>query len=157
MDTSTENAISVTYRGVDKSETLNQQVIEKMGSLSEKYFNRLVSCEVVFSKLNHHFLCKIRMHMGKLDIMAQGEGYDIRVAFAQAEEHTSKQLRRQKREIREDKPTGITKDQIINNMTHIPRDDDDLTLEEEIRAAANNRTEYDLAIAELARKKQTQS
>lgn len=81
--------------------------IEKMAA---KYFGHLVSASAHFTGEGILSRCSITVQMGGLPRMAaEASDKDMKTAFNQALDKVATQLRRTKREIREDKPARIDK------------------------------------------------
>jgi ribosomal subunit interface protein len=79
-----------------------------------KYLDRLNRATVHFSREGHGYRCSIQMQMGGLTgASAHAQHEDIYRAFDQAHQRVAKQLRRAKRELRNDKPDGPIKTMLL--------------------------------------------
>ena len=78
--------------------------------LAEKYFGRLVSATAHFTNEGVTSRCSVNIQMGGLPMMsAEASAKDLRQAFNLALDKVATQLRRAKREVREDKPARVDK------------------------------------------------
>jgi ribosomal subunit interface protein len=136
--------VTVTGRNMDVGEVMTDHVRTQMATLSQKYFGRLVTCRVVFTKQNkgRSFTCNIGVSVAH-DMHYDGEAEfdDVRICFNRAYEHVAKQLRRTKRALHEDKPNGHMKEQIFNELSRpdvepvgdiplLPIDGNDLSIDD---------------------------
>ncbi len=79
--------------------------------MAGKYFGRLNVASAHFSREGSGYRCSVNMQMGALRMMsAEAQNHDIYLAFNAALEKVVKQLRRAKRELREDKGERVGKD-----------------------------------------------
>lgn len=111
--------VTVSGRHMELGDALTQHVQTQMTSLSEKYFGRMVVCRVVFAKRSkgHASTCNIRVLVGrKLHYSSNAESDTVHRCFAMACERMAKQLRRKKRALHEDKPSGQTKELVFNEL-----------------------------------------
>jgi len=94
--------ITVTGRHLDVGASLRQRVEEALGAAVAKYFDRAIEAHVTFDKRGNFFQAEIAVHVGR-GIVAQGsaEADDPYIAFAAAQEHLAKRLRRHKRRLRD--------------------------------------------------------
>lgn len=94
--------ITVTGRHLDVGASLRQRVEEGLEAAVAKYFDRAIDAHVTFDKRGNFFQVEIAVHVGR-GIVAQGgaEADDPYVAFAAAQEHLAKRLRRHKRRLRD--------------------------------------------------------
>ncbi|MCE2518303.1 MAG: ribosome-associated translation inhibitor RaiA [Alphaproteobacteria bacterium] len=94
--------ISITGHQTDVSETLRHHVEQVLGSAIDKYFADSLSAHVTFSREAQSHRVHISVHVGH-DINAEGhgDGLTASAAFGKAMEHVAKQLRRNKRKLRE--------------------------------------------------------
>jgi ribosomal subunit interface protein len=82
--------------------------------VASKYFGRLNTASAHFSKEGISYRCSVTMQMGGLPMMsAEAKDKDIYLAFNAALAKVGKQLRRTKRELREDKPARTDKDMVL--------------------------------------------
>jgi ribosomal subunit interface protein len=94
--------ITVTGRHLDVGASLRTRVEESLNATVAKYFDRAIEAHVTFDKRASFFHAEIAVHVGR-GIVAQGgaEADDPYVAFAAAQEHLAKRLRRHKRRLRD--------------------------------------------------------
>ena len=94
--------ITVTGRHLDVGASLRTRVEESLAATVAKYFDRAIEAHVTFDKRASFFQAEIAVHVGR-GIVAQGgaEADDPYVAFAAAQEHLAKRLRRHKRRLRD--------------------------------------------------------
>ncbi|WP_158291885.1 HPF/RaiA family ribosome-associated protein [Paracraurococcus ruber] len=107
--------VIVSGHQVDVGDALRGHATEQLQALSQKYFGGAQDVTCTFSRIgNGGFGCAIRVHSGR-DLYFDGEAEHAAApgAFALALERVSKQLRRRKRELREDKPTNPTRDGVL--------------------------------------------
>lgn len=79
-------------------------------NMAEKYFGRLISATVHFTGEGVTTRCTVNVQMGGLPrTSAEASAKEMRIAFREALERVAKQLRRAKRELREDKPARVDK------------------------------------------------
>ena len=114
-DDTIASRIIVSGHQVDVGETLRQHATEQLDALARKYFGGAEDITCTFSRTGKGgFGCAIRVHSGRgLYFDGEGENTAAPVAFNQALERVAKQLRRRKRELREDKPVNPTKDGVL--------------------------------------------
>lgn len=107
--------IIVSGHQVDVGDTLRAHATEELEALGHKYFDGAKDATCTFSRTgNGGFGCAIRVHSGRgLHFEGEGEHAAAPGAFALALEHVAKQLRRRKRELREDKPVNPTRDGVL--------------------------------------------
>jgi ribosome-associated translation inhibitor RaiA len=111
----TASRIIVSGHQVDVGEALRGHATEQLDALAQKYFGGAEDITCTFSRIgNGGFGCAIRVHSGRgLYFDGEGEHAVAQAAFAQALERVAKQLRRRKRELREDKPVNPTRDGVL--------------------------------------------
>lgn len=112
-----EGRIIISGHQTEVGDALRAHTQEQVERLSAKYFNGAEDITVTFSRGNKGvgFDCNIRVHVGR-DMFFDGQGDHPRnayTAFASALERVSKQLRRQKRALREDKPVNVMKEALL--------------------------------------------
>ena len=82
--------------------------------MASKYFGPLNMASAHFSREGISYRCSVTMRMGGLPMKsAEATDKDIYLAFNAALAKVGKQLRRTKRELREDKPEGTDKDVVL--------------------------------------------
>lgn len=94
--------ISVSGKQIDIGDALRAHVEEHLSTSVEKYFDKAIDGNVVFSREAHLFRADVLVHVGR-DIQFQGHGEADApyAAFDLALERTAKQLRRHKRKLRD--------------------------------------------------------
>ncbi|MFC7476517.1 HPF/RaiA family ribosome-associated protein [Dankookia sp. GCM10030260] len=117
-DPATNDATSrivISGHQVDVGDTLRAHATEQLDALGHKYFDRAEDATCTFSRTGSGgFGCAIRLHSGRgLFFEGTAEHAAAPGAFALALEHVAKQLRRRKRELREDKPVNPTRDGVL--------------------------------------------
>ncbi|HEY8613445.1 MAG TPA: HPF/RaiA family ribosome-associated protein [Roseomonas sp.] len=116
-DVTREGRIIVSGHQTDVGEALRTHATEQASRLSAKYFNGAEDITITFSPggKGAGFGCNVRVHVGR-GLFFDGHGEHARnayTAFASALERVAKQLRRQKRAMREDKPVNATKEALL--------------------------------------------
>jgi ribosomal subunit interface protein len=111
----TAAAITVSGHQVDVGDGLTEHATNQLQSVAAKYFGGAETIAVTFSRTGKGgFGCAIRVHTGKnLFFDGEADHADAYAAFNMALEHVAKQLRRRKRELREDKPVNPTKQSLL--------------------------------------------
>ena len=111
---STGKAISVQSSRVDLGDTFRDHAQQSIVRAASKYFGQLNSASVHVTREGPFFRCTVNVQMGSIKIMsAEHQHESCYVAFNGALAKVEKQLRRAKRELREDKPTRTDKDVMI--------------------------------------------
>jgi ribosomal subunit interface protein len=99
--------VTVSGRNMECGVALGEFVTTHLETLSQKYFGRLLTCRVVFTKnpKGHAFTCHIQVVIGhNMFYASEATSNNVHAAFNQAYEHLAKQVRRKKRKLHEDKP-----------------------------------------------------
>jgi ribosomal subunit interface protein len=106
--------ITVQSSNIDLGSSLPEHARESILRVASKYFRRLNTASVHFNREGITYRCSVNMQMGALP-MKSGEARDkdIYVAFNTALNKVAKQLRRTKREVREDKAERVDKDAVL--------------------------------------------
>jgi ribosomal subunit interface protein len=106
--------ITVQSSNVALGEALPQYARECILKIAGKYFGRLNTASVHFTREGITYRCSVNIQMGALKMMsAEAQEKDIRLAFTSALDKVAKQLRRYKREQREDKGVRVDKDVVV--------------------------------------------
>jgi len=106
--------ITVQSSSIDLGSSLPGHVRDSVLRVASKYFGRLNTASVHFNREGITYRCSVNMQMGGLPMKsAEARDKDIYVAFNAALEKVGKQLRRTKREVREDKGERVDKDQSL--------------------------------------------
>ncbi len=113
---SIDKDITVQSSNVDLGSSLPGHARESILRVASKYFGRLNTASVHFNREGITYRCSVNMQMGALP-MKSGEARDkdIYVAFNTALNKVAKQLRRTKREVREDKAERVDKDAVLRD------------------------------------------
>ncbi|RYD67536.1 MAG: ribosome-associated translation inhibitor RaiA [Verrucomicrobiaceae bacterium] len=108
-----DQAVNIQSSNIDLGEALTWHARQKVENLGAKFFGRITSAYVHFRKEGETTVCSIRFKVGGLKPFA-GDMMHVNPyrAFNYALDKVEKQLRRMKRELREDKP--VRKDKYAN-------------------------------------------
>ena len=113
--------IAVQSSNIDLGSSLPNHAREGILRVASKYFGRLNTASVHFSREGITYRCSVNMQMGSLPIKsAEGSDKDIYLAFNTALNKLATQLRRTKREVREDKGERVDKDMLLRSGLHAP-------------------------------------
>lgn len=109
------SSVIVSGHQVDVGEALRNHAVAQLQALAHKYFGRAEEVTCTFSRTGSGgFGCAIRVHSGHgRHFDGEAEHAAAPGAFTLALEHVAKQLRRRKREVREDKPVNPTRDGVL--------------------------------------------
>jgi ribosomal subunit interface protein len=109
-----DNAITIQSSTIHLGDGLPDYARENILRVASKYFGRLNTASAHFTKEGITYRCSVNMQMGGLPMKsAEGKDKDIYLAFNAALEKVAKQLRRTKRELREDKGKRVDKDAVL--------------------------------------------
>jgi ribosomal subunit interface protein len=99
-----DRTILVQSSSIDLGDVLPDYARTSILQLAGKYFGHLNTASVHFNREGIMYRCTINIQMGALRMMSgEARSTDIYAAFRLALERVAKQLRRAKRELREDK------------------------------------------------------
>jgi ribosomal subunit interface protein len=113
---SVDTAIAVQSSNVDLSDAFRDQAKQNIIRTASKYFGRLNTASVHVNREGAFFRCTVNIQMGALKMMsAEFQHKDCYLAFRNALEKVEKQLRRTKRELRDDKPVRVDKDMTLRD------------------------------------------
>lgn len=113
---SQDKEITVQSSNVTLGERLPEYARESIRKVAGKFFGRLNTASVHFTKEGITYRCSVNMQMGALPMKsAEGRDKDIYLAFGAALSKVAKQLRRMKREQREDKAERTDKDMALRD------------------------------------------
>ncbi len=102
--------IAVQSSSIELGSSLPAHARESILRVAGKYFGRLNTASVHFNREGITYRCSINMQMGALPMKsAEARDKDIYLAFNSALNKLAKQLRRTKREVREDKAERVDK------------------------------------------------
>ena len=108
--------ITVQSSNIDLGSSLPGHARESILRVASKYFGRLNTASVHFNREGITYRCSVNMQMGSLPMMSgEARDKDIYVAFNTALDKVAKQLRRTKREVREDKGERVDKDAVLRD------------------------------------------
>ena len=125
LDTVDKN-ISVQSSNIDLGSSLPDHAREGILRVASKYFGRLNTASVHFSREGITYRCSVNMQMGALPMKsAEGSDKDIYLAFNTALNKVAKQLRRTKREVREDKGERPDKEAVLRSGLQPPSASDE--------------------------------
>jgi len=135
--------IQVQSSTVDLGENFPEFARTNIRRVAEKYFGRLSSASVHITRDGITYRCTVNIQMGSLKTMSgEAKDKDLYAAFRAALQKSAKQLRRSKRELREDKAERVDKDMLLREGTaplrREPQDEDEA-------AAANDEGDYRIA------------
>ncbi|WP_243370417.1 ribosome hibernation-promoting factor, HPF/YfiA family [Microvirga solisilvae] len=122
-----ENSILVQSSAVDLGDMFPEYAKTNIRQVAEKYFGRLSAASVHVTRDGITYRCTVNIQMGALKKMTgEAKNKDLYAAFRQALQKSAKQLRRSKRELREDKAERVDKDALLREGNRAPtRDEDD--------------------------------
>jgi ribosomal subunit interface protein len=113
--------ITVQSSNIDLGSNLPTHARESILRVASKYFGRLNTASVHFTKEGITYRCSVNMQMGALPMKsAEASDKDIYLAFNAALNKVAKQLRRTKREVREDKGERVDKDMVLRDALQPP-------------------------------------
>jgi ribosomal subunit interface protein len=111
---SVDTAITIQSSNVHLGDSLPGYARENILRVASKYFGRLNTASAHFSREGITYRCSVNMQMGGLPMKsAEAKDKDIYLAFNAALAKVGKQLRRTKRELREDKPKRTNKTVVL--------------------------------------------
>ena len=118
---SVDKAITIQSSNVDLGEALPAHAEASILRVAGKYFGRLSTASVHFSREGTGYRCSVNIQMGALKMMsAEAQNKDCYLAFNAALAKAEKQLRRAKRELREDKASRVDKDMVLRDGLGAP-------------------------------------
>ena len=102
--------VTVGSSNVDLGDVLTQKAREGLVQLASKYFGKLTSGAVHFSREGHIYRCSISAHAGGLPMLTGEDKHkDAYTALNHALDKVAHQMQRLKRERRDDKPERTDK------------------------------------------------
>ena len=138
-----DNNILVQSSNVDLGDNFPEYAKTNVRQVAGKYFGRLSMASVHVTREGITYRCTVNMQMGALKMMSgEAKDKDLYTAFRAALQKTAKQLRRTKRELREDKAERTDKDMLLregNSPRREPRQNEDSA------EAANDEGDYRVA------------
>ena len=139
---SDDNKILVQSANVDLGDMFPDYAKTNIQQVAGKYFGHLSMASVHVTREGITYRCTVNIQMGALKMMSgEAKNKDLYAAFRAALQKTAKQLRRSKRELRDDKGERTDKDMLLREgARNAGRDRDDAGLpmndEGDYRAAA---------------------
>jgi len=119
MDKSSSPRIVVSGHQIVPGDSLKQHAESHIRNLHAKYRETAYEAQVVFSRADHEkeIGCHIKMHLGA-DMFFEGhcKSSNAYTAFNTAFARVAKQLRRQKRAVREDKGVNVLKSTLVDQL-----------------------------------------
>ena len=92
----------ITGKQIDIGEALQTHVQNELGVTLDKYAGRPTDAVVTFSRSGHEFVCEAVVHLSTgLTCQARASGTEIYLAFDECREKMDKQLRRNKRRLKD--------------------------------------------------------
>ena len=122
MDTEAmDRAITVQSSNVDLGDTFRDHAKQNIMRAAGKYFGHLSTAAVHLTREGLNYRCTVNIQMGALKMMsAEAQNKDCYLAFNAALAKAEKQLRRAKRELREDKASRVDKDMVLRDGLGAP-------------------------------------
>ena len=106
--------ITVQSSNIDLGGILPNYARNNILRVASKYFGRLTRASVHFNREGGSYRCTINMQMsGAKPVTGEALDGDCYLAFTMALNKAAKQLRRRKREVREDKGQRLDKDMVL--------------------------------------------
>jgi len=129
---SVNRAITIQSSNIHLGDELPDYARENIVRVASEYFGRLNTASAHFSREGITYRCSVNMQMGGLPMKsAEGKDKDIYLAFNSALTKVAKQLRRTKRELREDKGERVDKGAVLRERISLrPDADEDLSYAE---------------------------
>ena len=92
----------ISGKQIDIGEALQSHVKREWSEMLEKYAGRPTDAVVTFSKSGHEYVCETVVHLSTgLNVQAKGHDHEIYAAFDASSEKMDKQLRRNKRKLKD--------------------------------------------------------
>jgi ribosomal subunit interface protein len=119
--------ILVQSSNVDLGDMFPEYAKTNIRQVAAKYFGHLIMASVHATRDGITYRCTVNIQMGSLKVMTgEAKNKDLYAAFRAALQKSAKQLRRSKRELREDKAAQTNKDMLLREGNRAPaRDEDD--------------------------------
>ena len=122
---SVDRSIAVESSNVDLGAVLPDHARQAILRVAGKYFGRLNTAAVHFTREGKTYRCTVNMQMGALKMTsAEGTSTEIYAAFNTALEKVATQLRRAKRAFRDEKGERTDKDMALREGMRITQVDD---------------------------------
>ncbi len=92
----------ISGKQIDIGDALQSHVKTELGAIVQKYAERPIDAQVIFSKSGHEFVCEATVHLSTgLTASAKAHANEIYAAFDGCSEKMDKQLRRYKRRLKD--------------------------------------------------------
>lgn len=92
----------ISGRQIEIGTALQSHVEDNLGTMTEKYAGRPTDANVIFSKSGAEFVCETNVHLSTgLTCAAKASAHEIYAAFDLARDKMEKQLRRNKRRLKD--------------------------------------------------------
>jgi ribosomal subunit interface protein len=115
--------IEIQSANIHLGDRLPEHAQESILRVAGKYFGRLNAASAYFTREGITYRCTVNMQMGALPMKsAEAQDKNIYLAFNAALAKVAKQLRRTKRELREDKAERVDKDLALREPVGRPRE-----------------------------------
>ena len=119
---SVDRTILVQSSNIDLGDVLPDYARTSIIQMAGKYFGRLNAASVHFNREGVAYQCTVNVQMGGLRMMSgEAKSTDTYAAFRLSLERVAKQLRRAKRELREDKAERLDKHLDWHGVTRLRR------------------------------------
>ena len=125
---SVDRAITIQSSNIHLGDGLPDYARENILRVASKYFGRLNTASAHFTKEGISYRCSVNMQVGGLSVKSgEAKDKDIYLAFNAALAKVAKQLRRTKRELREDKAERPDKNLLLRErISTVPETDEHL-------------------------------
>jgi ribosomal subunit interface protein len=105
MDVAIDKAVTVGSSNVELGDVLTQRARQGLVELASKYFGKLTTAAVHFTREGINYRCSVNLQAGGLPMVAsEAQHKDAYAALDLALDKAGKQMRRMKHERRDDKP-----------------------------------------------------
>ena len=122
----------ISGKQIDIGAALQSHVENELSALLEKYAGRPTDAVVTFSKSGHEFVCETVVHLSTgLNVQAKGNNHEIYAAFDASSEKMDKQLRRNKRRLKDHHKERSQPVELSNAGSYILASSDDSDVAEE--------------------------
>jgi ribosomal subunit interface protein len=92
----------ISGKQIDIGDALQTHVKDELSAVIEKYAERPIDAQVVFSKSAHEYVCETTVHLSTgLTAQARAKATEIYASFDECAEKMEKQLRRYKRRLKD--------------------------------------------------------
>ncbi|WP_308916212.1 ribosome hibernation-promoting factor, HPF/YfiA family [Jannaschia sp. LMIT008] len=110
----------VTGLHIDVGDSLKAHAEAELGAVIEKYAQRPIEAQVVFSRAGHEYVCEATIHLSTgLKAQARGRADEIYAAFDSSAEKLEKQLRRYKRRLKNHHQTRADPVEVLDASSYV--------------------------------------